>query len=143
MKTWFYKAASSKLDQAGTVLLAAKGFLARSAHDLKNRSAAERVKQVEFGDTIHFYYVKKGKPSAIGAFTIVESVESAAWVREPIAGTALFKVDTAFIRSIDSEGTFEPDPVLHTFTGWLVKRIAPALPYDAARFPGQTTLIEG
>jgi hypothetical protein len=143
MKTWFYKAASSKLDQPGTVLFASKGFLARSAHDLKNRSAAERVRQVEAGDVVHFYYVKSGKSSAIGAYTVVDKLDSAPWVREPIEGTALFKVDTAFVRAVDTAGVYEQDPVLHAFTGWLIKRIGPALPYEASRFPGQTTLVQG
>ncbi|HEX2731104.1 MAG TPA: hypothetical protein VHM70_05850 [Polyangiaceae bacterium] len=143
MTTWYYKAARSKLDHIGTLLLAKNGFLARSAHNA-NGSSATRVSDVQVGDLVHVYYAQKERPATpIGSYEIVDGVADANWVLGPVPGTALFKVTSAFVRKFDLKGDYEPDPVLKEFMGWLIKPAGAPPPYDPARFPGQNTLMRG
>ena len=141
---WGYKATRSKLDSAGTLLLAMRGFLCRSAHE-QNLSAADNVSRVALGDTIQFYYVARDrKVHEFGAYTIIEPHMHS---RPELFGarveeTALYRVEEAsFIREIDKVNAYLPDPVLGQFTGWIIRKSAKARPYDRAAFPGQGTLV--
>ncbi len=144
MQTWGYKAASTKLDKPGTLLLLERGFLCRSAHDDVGNAAAN-VSSVQLGDVIHCYYSRAGKHDSMGAFQVVEKAEAPKifpHLASQVPGTALYAAaDPSFIRELDPLGAYAPDSTLGVFTGWAVKRVGRARPYEAKAFPGQGTLV--
>lgn len=135
MAEWFYKATNKKLDYAGTLLLAKRGFLCRSAYTKVDKWVAN-VKSVAFGDVIHFYF--RGPNSRpIGAFEvirredfkIVKPTPTASDFVGPVAGCALYEVvDPSFISKFDPKGEYEPDHKLGNYTGWLLRKVGPAAP---------------
>lgn len=143
---WVYKAADTKLDFVGTMLLANKdGFLCRSAYEDSTRTWADNVRQVRAGDTIHFYFRhRNGKIAGLGSFKVVVPTEDhprAGAFGESVAGTALFKVaDPAFIEKRDPSRAYKVDPIIGQYTGWPLKRIGKAPPYQARMFKNMTTL---
>ena len=144
MQNWGYKATSTKLDKHGTLLLLERGFLCRSAHDDVGNAAAN-VSSVHLGDVIHCYYSRAGKHDPMGAFQVVEKVEApkvAPHLASQVPGTALYATsDPSFIRELDPNGAYAPDSALGVFTGWAVKRVGRARPYEVKAFPGQGTLV--
>lgn len=141
---WLYKATNSKLDRINTMLLAdRRGFLCRSAYDAA-RSSADNVRHVAFGDTIHFYFVEKGKAFDIGAFVVLHREEHPTpnLFGEVVPETALHIVEEPeFITKLDQHGAYQADPVIGKITGWLLRRIGKPMKYDGKRFPGQSTLV--
>lgn len=141
---WGYKATRSKLDGPGTLLLAKRGFLCRSAYE-QNLSWADNVQRVAIGHTIHFYYARRdGRVQELGAFTVIEPNEhpSPALFGARVDGSALHRVaDPSFIRTIDKDGAYAPDPKLGAFTGWVLRAGGRAMAYDRGAFPGQSTLV--
>jgi hypothetical protein len=144
VQNWGYKATSKKLDKHGTLLLLERGFLCRSAHDDVGKAAAS-VSSVQLGDVIHCYYSGAGKHDPMGAFQVVEKAEApkvSGHLASQVPGTALYAAsDPSFVRELDPEGAYAPDTVLGVLTGWAVKRLGRAKPYDAQAFPGQRTLV--
>ena len=142
---WAYKATATKLDHAGTVLLAdARGFLCRSAYDASGARVGN-VRKVSLGDTIHFYYVDRSRVRPVGSFEVIDRDQHPRReaIGERVPETALFSVEQSeLITEIDRDGAYQPDPTLGVFTGWLLRRVGPPPPYRAAFFPSQATLIE-
>jgi hypothetical protein len=133
MADWFYKATNSKLDKVGTLLLARRGFLCRSAYSRKKAWVAN-VRRVLFDDVIHFYFIAR-KPAPIGAFRVVDLERFAPTGPAPlntdfgnaVPGSALYEVrHPKFIADLDPDGEYSPDPKLGAFTGWLIERVGPA-----------------
>ena len=145
---WVYKAAETKLDYTGTTLLAnLDRFLCRSTYNAKQQKSAGNVQSVRIGDTIHFYFSRKGKDfAAIGSFEVIEPNAGhphADAFGDRIGETALFEVkDPAFIKRHDPQGAYEVDPVLGVYTGWALRKIGSPPTYRAKMFPGQVTLQE-
>ncbi len=140
---WGYKAARTKLDKSGTLIIAKRGFLCRSAHEA-NLSKADKVDRVAPGDVIHLYYSGGGKVHELGAYEVIgpEQHPKPGLFGERVEGTALYRVlDPAFIREIDKDGAYEPDAKLGQFTGWIVEKRGKARPYEPKAFPGQSTLV--
>jgi len=133
MSEWFYKATNEKLDYVGTLLLAKRGFLCRSAYTRAEHWVAN-VQRVSFGDTIHFYFIGR-KPTPLGAFEVIwrdnyniaKSAPTANDFAGPVPGCALYEVvDPSFIADLDPDGGYEPDPRLGKYTGWLLRKLGPA-----------------
>jgi hypothetical protein len=143
--TWLYKATRSKLDSAGTAVLANRGFLARSAFRGPGAWIAN-VREVQIGDDLHFYYSGKRGVYGIGLFEIVDraSHPTPGLFGDLVPETALHVVENdSFIRNIDANGEYKPDPVLGKFTGWLLRRKGAPMLYPASKFPGLATLVRG
>jgi len=107
-------------------------------------SKADKVDRVAFGDVVHLYYTGIRKSQGLGAFTVIERARhpKVALFGENVEGTALYRVlDPTFIREIDKDGAYQPDPRLGQFTGWIVETCGKARPYDPKAFPGQSTLV--
>jgi hypothetical protein len=141
--TWLYKAARSKLDSAGTAVLANRGFLARSAYRGVGVWIAN-VRDVQVGDDLHFYYSGKRGVYGIGLFEIVdrEGHATPALFGDVVPETALYTVENdSFIRNVDTNGEYKLDPVVGKFTGWLLRRKGDPMPYPAKKFPGLATLV--
>jgi hypothetical protein len=133
MGEWFYKATNAKLDYVGTLLLAERGFLCRSAYTSVDHWAAN-VQGVSFGDVIHFYF-RGQKAHPLGAFEIIrredfkiaKSQPTADDFAGPVPGCALYEViDPTFIAKLDPDGDYEPDHKLGRYTGWLLRKAGPA-----------------
>jgi hypothetical protein len=134
MTEWFYKARNTKLDHVGTLLLANRGFLARSAHT-STGGWVPNVQSVGFGDVIHFYFIGRRGPAPLGAFEVIKredfqtakSTPTADDFSGPVPGSAIYEVvDPSFITKLDPDGAYQPDPKLGKFTGWLIRKIGPA-----------------
>lgn len=141
---WLYKAAQSKLDYPGTLLLADRGFLCRSAHEAKDLTRADNVRKVKLGDELHVYYSGRGKVRDIGAFDVIEPKDhpTPSVFGEIVPDTALHVVEKPeFLTAIDTAGEYAPDPIVHKYTGWILRRRGRPLPYAASFFPGQMTLV--
>lgn len=149
MTEWFYKATTKKLDHVGTMLLAKRGFLCRSAYT-KTHARVANVQSVAIGDVLHVYYVGNSKTSALGAFEVVtpEGLSADKWTPpaanfKPIPDCALHEVvDPGFIFAIDSGHAYAPDPKLDKYTGWLLKRVGDAAPAPKELFSQMATLIK-
>jgi hypothetical protein len=148
MPEWFYKATNAKVDHVGTLLLANRGFLCRSAYT-KAKNWVANVQSVDFGDVIHFYFIGRN-PAPLGAFEIVrrEDFENAKGTPTgnnfvgPVPGTALYEVvDPAFIKELDPDGGYAPDPELGTYTGWLLRKTSVAAPAPAKFLSETPTLV--
>lgn len=149
MAEWFYKATNKKLDKVGTLLLANRGFLCRSAYN-KQKNWIANVQRVTFGDVIHFYFIAR-KPDPLGAFEVIrredfkiaKSTPTADDFAGPVPGCALYEVvDPSFIEKLDPTGGYEPDPELGKYTGWLLRKIGPAAAAPAKFLAETPTLVE-
>jgi hypothetical protein len=127
----------------GTLLLAKRGFMCRSAYE-QNLSWADNVQRVAIGHTIHFYYARRdGHVQELGAFTVIEPHEhpSPALFGARVDGSALHRAaDPSFIRRIDKDGAYAPDPKLGAFTGWVLRESGKARAYDRGRSPVRARL---
>jgi hypothetical protein len=139
---WVYKSTDSKLDRHGTLILAQRGFLYRSAHT-KTGDWIPNVQGVQLGDTLHVYQRTTGKTRTVGSFEVVgsEGHRQAAHLGERVEGTALFVVeDTGFVTEVDKTGEYQPDPVVGKMTGWLLKSKGRPPPYRDDMFGRMQTL---
>lgn len=146
MAQWLYKVTKSRLDAPGVIVLADKrGFFCRSAYEEKTRGWADNVQHVAISDVINFYYVHRtDKVSELGAFEVIPRERHPKPERfgERVDGSALYVVDDdAFLRQIDTQEAYRPDPVVGKFTGWLLHRVGKAPKYDPKMFPGMGTLV--
>jgi hypothetical protein len=150
MAEWFYKATNAKLDHHGTLMLANRGFLCRSAYT-KRTTWVANVQSVLFGDVVNFYFIGR-KPHPIGAFEIIRREEfkidkptpTAEDFDGPVPGCALYEVaDPSFISVMDPASRYKPDPKLERFTGWLLRRRpGPPAPAPTKFLSEQPTLVE-
>jgi len=149
MTEWFYKATNTKLDHHGTLLLANRGFLCRSAYTKSKRWVAN-VQSVSFGDVLHFYFIGR-KPHPIAAYEIIRREDfkidkptpAADDFDGPVDGCALYEVlDPSFIAKLDPEGAYKPDPKLAKYTGWLLRKTGPAAPAPEKFLAEMPTLVE-
>jgi hypothetical protein len=129
MKTfeWYYKANTTMLDFAGTILFAENGFICRSVYEMNKAkpALAKQVQHVQVGDAINFYYSKEGKLCPIGKFVIITPKEHprSNIFGNQVDGTALFTVnDEKFIKQFDHNGIYKKDITLNKFTGWLISK---------------------
>jgi hypothetical protein len=135
MEEWIYKATKSKVGYYETRHLAvAKHFLCRSAVE-RNGSQSDRVREVDLGDIIHFYYARgDGKVPSYGSFVVVHGGKYSKQFGERIEGTALFRVsedleNSGMIRLLTEEHEKDPsrgyarDPEHRCFTGWVIDRL--------------------
>ncbi len=144
---WVYKAAETKLDYAGTTMLAnLDGFLCRSTYNTKQQKSAGNVHSVSIGDTIHFYFSRKDKIAPVGSFEVIEpnaAHRHADAFGDRVGETALFEVkDPAFIKRHDPQDAYQIDPVLGVYTGWALRKIGNPPTYHASMFKGMTNLQE-
>lgn len=149
MSEWFYKATNKKLDHVGTLLLAERGFLCRSAYTDASRWVAN-VQSVAFGDVIHFYFVGGKQPKPLGAFEVIRREDfkttkptpKQSDFAGPVPGTALYEVvDPSFITKLDPDGGYQPDRKLGKLTGWLLRRSGPAAPAPPTFLAQTPTLV--
>jgi hypothetical protein len=149
MADWFYKATNKKLDKVGTLLLANRGFLCRSAYNVEKNWIAN-VQGVAFGDVIHFYFIGR-KPAPLGAFEVIrrddfkiaKSVPTQADFTGPVPGCALYEVvDPTFITKLDPDGGYKPDHKLGRYTGWLLRKSGPAAPAPPKFLAETPTLVK-
>jgi hypothetical protein len=144
VETWLYKATPKKLNSLDTRMLAdLDGFLCRSARDAAG-AWANNVREVQLGDIIHMYFVERGKTNPIYAYEVIapEAHPHPARFGRRIDETALFAVvDETFIKKRDKEGGYEHDPLEHAFTGWLLRRREPAMPFQPRWFRAQACLV--
>jgi len=149
MAEWFYKATNKKLDYVGTLLLAERGFLCRSAYTNVDHWVAN-VQSVAFGDVIHFYFIGR-KPTPLGAFEVIrrnafkiaKSTPTQHDFTGPVSGCALYEVvDPSFIAKLDPAGGYKPDHKLGKYTGWLLRKLGPAAPAPAKFLAETPTLME-
>jgi hypothetical protein len=135
MKQWVYKATMSKVEYHETRDIAVtRHFLCRSAVEASG-AHPDRVREIELGDIIHFFYaLKNGKVPSYGSFMVIDGAAYPAQFGERIEGTALFKVredaDNAdMVRLLTEEHEKDPkrgysrDPEHSCFTGWVIKRL--------------------
>ena len=141
---WAYKSTVKNVDRAGTVMLANRGLLCRAAHE-KTGQMGEPSKAVAIGDVIHMYYTGvPGKTPEIGAFEVItkEKHPKPELFGDRVPETAIYAVaDENLILEVDNQGRYEQDWTLDQYTGWIIKKIGPARPYDAKMFRGQSTLV--
>ena len=149
MVEWLYKATPKKVGLEHTQHLAlADGFLCRSAFTQRGTRVANTM-AVSFGDVIHVYFSDNGTVQAIGSFEIVRKDQHPHGNKfsSLVAKTALFRVaDPVFeqrLRALEGEQGYEPDPVEHVMTGWLIAhRSDVSQPtHHAAMFPPRATLL--
>jgi hypothetical protein len=149
MQEWFYKATNAKLDHHGTLTLANRGFLCRSAYT-REQAWVENVQAVSFGDVIHFHFIDRG-PRPVGAFEVIrreafkiaKDKPTADDFTGPVPGCALYEViDPSFIVKLDPRGGYKPDPKLQKYTGWLLHKVGPAAPAPAKFLAEQATLVK-
>jgi hypothetical protein len=135
-------------DYVGTLLLANRGFLCRSAHT-KVKSWVANVQGVDFGDLIHFYFIGR-KLTPLGAFEIVRREDFQNTKGQPtgddftgpVPGCALYEVaEPSFIQKLDPDGGYKPDPVLRTYTGWLLRKSGAAAPAPTKFLSETPTLV--
>jgi hypothetical protein len=141
---WVYKATSAKVDYVSTLILAdRRGFLCRSAHS-DNGAWVSNVRDVSAGDLIHFYYVRPGKkPGELGSFEVLAAGDhqNPDFFGDCVDGTAICRVkDPALIKHLVGLGGYQPDPILHSFTGWPIRKVGPAAKYHPAMFTARATL---
>ncbi len=148
MTDWFYKATNKKLDYVGTLLLAERGFLCRSAYTKAEHWAAN-VQAVEFGDRIHFYFIGR-EPTPLGAFEVIRREDfkiakptpTADDFAGPVPGCALYEVvNPGFIAKLDPDGGYEPDLKLARYAGSLLRKVGPAAPAPPKFLAEQPTLV--
>jgi hypothetical protein len=134
---WVYKSTDTKLDGQGTLILARRGFLCRSAYN-ESRAWVPNVRDVQLGDAIHFYHRgERSRLRQLGSYEVVgsEGHPQAAFLGERVDETALFVVDNPeFVKRIDTNGAYQPDPVLGKLTGWLIRKTGDSPPYRASMF---------
>jgi hypothetical protein len=136
MKQWVYKVNTSKVGYHETRDMAVtRHFLCRSAVEASG-AHPDRVREVELGDIIHFFYaLKNGKVPSYGSFTVIDGAAYPTQFGERIEGTALFKVrqsadNAELIQLLTEEHEKDPkrgyrrDPEHGCFTGWVIKRLA-------------------
>lgn len=141
---WVYKSNDTKLDRHGTLILAERGFLCRSAYT-KAGDWEPNVQSVQLGDILHFYHRTGDKTRTVGSYKIVDrdGHRQAASLGERVAGTALFAVDEpGFVSQVDKAGAYQPDPVVGKLTGWLLQSVGRPPPYSAAMFGRMQTLAQ-
>ncbi len=148
MAEWFYKAKATKVQRHDTMMLTERGFLCRSAYNDKEEWAP-LVRDVAFGDLIHFYFIDK-KPFPFGAYEVVRKEDFRPTKDEPTAedfddvveGTALYRVARpAFIARFDPYQGYQPDARLGVFTGWLLRRVGAAAEAPASFLSKQAPLV--
>jgi len=149
MTQWLYKATNAKLDKGGTLLLARRGFLCRSAYTAKGAWVAN-VRKVFFGDVLNVWFIGK-QPSLLGAFEVIRREAFHArsqrptaedFSAEPVPGSALYEVtEPAFIHELDPGAAYKVDPRLGRFTGWLLRRVAPDAGAHPSKFLAQTPTL--
>lgn len=141
---WAYKATVKSVDRAGTVMLANRGLLCRAAHE-KTGQMGELSKTVALGDVIHMYYTGvPGKTPEIGSFEVIskEKHPKPEVFGDIVPETCLYTVkDDSLILEVDTQGRYEEDWVLNQYTGWIIRKVGAARPYDAKMFRGQSTLV--
>lgn len=151
MAEWFYKATNTKLDAGGTAMLANRGFLCRSAYTGSETFVAN-VRRVQFGDTIHFFFITRQRAHPIGAFEVVTKQAFQPGKHSPAMGdigavvpdTALYEIENpAFIEDLDDKTSpaYQPDPVRKKFTGWLIRRLGAARAPSPDFLANQATLV--
>jgi hypothetical protein len=141
---WVYKSTDTKLDRHGTLILAERGFLCRSAHT-KTGEWVANVQMVQLGDILHFYHRTGDKTRTVGSYKIVdrEGHRQAASLGERVDGTALFAVDEpGFVAQVDKEGVCQPDPVVGKLTGWLLQSVGKPPPFNASMFGRMQSLVQ-
>jgi len=150
MREWAYKATEKRRSLEDTRRLVDEhGLLARSAHR-KDRSAVPFVREVEVGDTLHFYYRSGRDLVPLGSYRVLPgggprfpSIEGAALVR--VAPVAENEVLLSLLRAAPSSKKatgYKVDPVLGDFTGFRLERLADVSPpaFHVWQFPSQGTL---
>jgi hypothetical protein len=141
---WAYKATVKQVDRAGTVMLANRGLLCRPVHE-KTGVISDLSRAVAIGDVIHMYYTGvPGKTPEIGSFEVItkENHPKPEVFGDPFPETSLYPVlDDALILEVDTQGRYEEDRVLNKYTGWIIRKLGPAKPYDAKIFRGQSVLV--
>jgi|GEM_PF-1417983 len=141
---WAYKATVKNVDRAGVAMLANRGLLCRAAHE-KTGQMGELSKTVALGDVIHMYYTGvPGKTPEIGSFEVIskEKHPKPELFGDKVPETCLYAVkDDSLILEVDTQGRYEEDWVLNQYTGWIIRKIGAARPYDAKMFRGQSTLV--
>lgn len=142
---WAYKATVKQVDRAGTVMLANRGLLCRPVHE-KTGVVSDLSRAVAIGDVIHMYYTGvPGKTPEIGSFEVITKDKHA---KPDLFGdlfpeTSLYTVlDDNLVLEVDTQGRYEEDRVLNKFTGWIIRKLGPAKPYDAKVFRGQSVLVK-
>lgn len=142
---WAYKATVKQVDRAGTVMLANRGLLCRPVHE-KTGVVSDHSRAVAIGDVIHMYYTGvPGKTPEIGSFEVItkEKHPKPELFGEPFPETSLYNVlDESLVTDVDTQGRYEEDRVLNQFTGWIIRKVGPAKPYDAKIFRGQSVLVK-
>ena len=143
--TWCLKANETRVSLDRTASLADNfGFIARSLFGVNNQRVTDAT-VVHAGDTLHFYYVQRGKDvHPIGSFGVVtpELHRRPDLFGEAIKDTGLFTiVGPALVTKLEAmRPGYEPDPVLRVFTGWPVVKWSPkdmtTPKYTSALFPG-------
>ena len=141
---WAYKATVKQVDRAGTVMLANRGLLCRPVHE-KTGVISDVSRAVAIGDVIHMYYTGvPGKTPEIGSFEVITKDKHP---KPEVFGdlfpeTSLYAVlDESLIREVDIQGRYEEDRVLNQYTGWIIRKLGPAKPFDAKVFRGQSVLV--
>jgi len=145
MREWVYKATETKVGFWETRHLAiVQHFLCRSAVEFDG-SQADRVREVQIGDRIHFYYKQRNKPvSSYGTFEVIEGTAYPTRFGHQIPGMALFTVletpeNQDMIQRLTEEHDRDPskgyerDPQHKCFTGWVIKRRSHAPNFDQKR----------
>ena len=135
MQEWVYKANGTKIGCFETRHLAMKWhFLCRSAVE-RDWSQADRVRVVNIGDVIHFYYtLANDRVREYGSFVVISGSEYPTQFGEQVEGTALFKVretpeNAEMIGRLTEEHDKDPtrgyerDPEQSYFTGWVIRRL--------------------
>lgn len=141
---WGYKASKKQLDRAGMIILGNRGVLCRSAYDF-NGVLTDYAREVAVGDNIHVYFIgEPGKAPEVARYEVIpkEQHPNPETFGDMVPETCLHTVDEAFMRKTDSAGHTKPDPVLGTFTCWVVKKVGPARPFQQRMFPGQRVMTK-
>jgi len=143
---WLYKATRSKLDHVGTMLLAKKGFLCRSAFTKKEHHVAN-VQAVEIHDILNFYYIVNNRPPReLGRFEIVSRDSyrgplPADTFGELVPSTALYIVENPAFLTALAGTAYSPDPVIGKYTGWLLERLGHARASEEKFLSEMPTLV--
>lgn len=141
---WVFRATRSKVDSLSTMILADKrGFVCRTGRTVAG-AWAPNVQAVAVGDTLNYYYVQAGKKAR--EFGLYEVIAADAHDRPElfgaqVEGSTLYEVAPGELHDyLDQLGGYTPDPITGTYTGWLIRRVSRAMPYDAKMFTGLATL---
>lgn len=148
MTLFGYKSTETKLDRFGTLKLANRGLLCRSAYvkpEEGNPRWVPLVQTVQVGDRLCWWHRDGSRYRRVGS-RIWEVVDSAGHPLETLVGsrvegTALYTIDPAVIRAFDEFGGYQPDPHLGEYTGWLLRPTETPMPTYADQVPGRRSLI--